>query len=94
MLYILNKKVSVSLDIVIGHVTRSQNESGLSKYLMVHEQLCSIRDLYLATSIKVSDINRISRGNALLVGGKSSLSARAAPDEKKFLNGQQENGFG
>jgi hypothetical protein len=71
MLHILNKKASVSSDIVVGHVTRSQNESGLSKYLMVHEQLCSIRDLYLATSIKVSDINQISYGNALLVGGKS-----------------------
>jgi hypothetical protein len=45
-------------------------------------------------SIKVSDINQISPGNALLVGGKSSLSARAAPDEKTFLNGEQENGFG
>jgi hypothetical protein len=45
-------------------------------------------------SIKVSDINQISRRNALLVGGKSSQSARAAPDEKTFLNGEQENGFG
>ena len=79
---------------MVGHVTRSQNESGLSKYLIVYEQLRSIRDLYLAMSIKVSDINQISPGNALLVGGKSSLSARAAPDEKTFLNGEQENGFG
>ena len=46
MVHILNKKASVSADIVVGHVTRSQNESDLSKYLMVHEQLCSIRDLY------------------------------------------------
>jgi hypothetical protein len=48
-------------------------------------------------SIKDSDINQISRRNALLVGGKSSQSsqsARAAPDEKTFLNGEQENGFG
>jgi hypothetical protein len=50
----------------------SQNEYGLSKYLMVNEQLYSIRDFYLAISIKVSDINQISHGNALLVGGKSS----------------------
>jgi hypothetical protein len=55
---------------------------------MVHEQLCSIRDLYLAMSIKVSDINQISRGNALLVGGKSSSSARAASDEKTFSKGE------
>jgi hypothetical protein len=68
----IEQKESVSSYIVVDHVTRSQNEYGLSKYLMVHEQLCSIRDLYLAMSIKVSDTNQISRGNALLVGGKSS----------------------
>jgi hypothetical protein len=45
--------------------------------MMVHEQLCSIRDLYLAMSTKVSDINQISRGNALLVGGKSFKMAEA-----------------
>ena len=72
MVHILNKKASVSADIVVGHVTRSQNESDLSKYLMVHEQLCSIRDLNLAMSIKVSGINQISRGNDLLDGGKAS----------------------
>jgi hypothetical protein len=44
--------------------------------------------------MKVSDINQIPLGNALLVGGKSSKSARAAPDEKIFFNGQLENGFG
>jgi hypothetical protein len=37
MLHLLNKKASVSLDILVGHVTSSQNESGLSKYMMVHE---------------------------------------------------------
>ena len=37
MLHLLNKKASVSSDILVGHVTSSQNESGLSKYLMVHE---------------------------------------------------------
>ena len=94
MLHIYNKKASVSSNIVVGHVTRPQNEHGLSKYLIVHEQLCSIRHLYFAMSIKVSEINQISRGNALLVGGKSTLSAPAAPDEKTFLNGEQENGFG
>jgi hypothetical protein len=36
-LHLLNKKASVSSDILVGHVTSSQNESGLSKYLMVHE---------------------------------------------------------
>ena len=36
-LHLLNKKVSVSSDILVGHVTSSQNESGLSKYLMVLE---------------------------------------------------------
>ena len=35
-LHLLNKKTSVSSDILVGHVTSSQNESGLSKYLMVH----------------------------------------------------------
>jgi hypothetical protein len=84
-IYWLNTFTWYNSDICVyncRHVTRSQNESGLSKYLMVHEQLCSIRDLYLAMSTKVSDINQISRGNALLVGGKSSSSARAASDEK------------
>jgi hypothetical protein len=37
LLHVLNKKASVSSDILVGHVTSSQNESGLSKYLMVHE---------------------------------------------------------
>jgi hypothetical protein len=37
MLHLLNKKASVSSDILVGHVTGSQNESGLSKYLMVHK---------------------------------------------------------
>ena len=37
MLHLLNKKASVSSDILVGHVTSSQNESGLSKYMMVHE---------------------------------------------------------
>ena len=36
-LYLLNKKASVSSDILVDHVTSSQNESGLSIYLMVHE---------------------------------------------------------
>jgi hypothetical protein len=36
-IHLLNKKASVSSDILVGHVTSSQNESGLSKYLMVHE---------------------------------------------------------
>jgi hypothetical protein len=37
--YILSlKKASVSSDILVGHVTSSQNESVLSKYLMVHEK--------------------------------------------------------
>jgi len=36
-LHLLNKKTSVSSDILVGHVTSSQSESGLSKYLMVHE---------------------------------------------------------
>ena len=53
------------------YATTKLNILNVSTYLMVHEQLCSIRDLYLAMSIKVSDINQISRGNALLVGGKS-----------------------
>jgi hypothetical protein len=33
MLHLLNKKASVSSAILVGHV----NESGLSKYMMVHE---------------------------------------------------------
>ena len=37
MLHLLNKKARVSSDILIGHVTSSQNETGLSKYLMVRE---------------------------------------------------------
>ena len=37
MLHLLNKEASVSSDILVGHVTSSQNESGLSKYMMVHE---------------------------------------------------------
>jgi hypothetical protein len=37
MLHLLNKKASVSSEILVGHVASSQNESGLSKYLMVHE---------------------------------------------------------
>jgi hypothetical protein len=36
-LQLLNKKASVSSDILVGHVTSSQNESVLSKYLIVHE---------------------------------------------------------
>ena len=36
-LHLLNKKASVLSDILVGHVTSSQNESGLLKYLMVHE---------------------------------------------------------
>jgi len=36
-LHLLNKKVSVSSDILVGHVTTLQNKSGLSKYLMVHK---------------------------------------------------------
>ena len=36
-LHLLNKKASVTSDILVDHVTSSQNESGLSKYLMVHE---------------------------------------------------------
>ena len=37
MLHLLNKKASVSSDILVGHVTSSQNEYGLSKYMMVLE---------------------------------------------------------
>jgi hypothetical protein len=36
-LHLLNKKASISSDILVGHVMSSQNESGLSKYMMVHE---------------------------------------------------------
>ena len=37
MLHLSNKEASVSSDILVGHMTSSQNESGLSKYMMVHE---------------------------------------------------------
>ena len=37
LLHLLNKRASVSSEILVGHVTSSQNESDLSKYLMVHE---------------------------------------------------------
>ena len=44
MLHLLNKKASVSSYTLVGHVMSSQNECGLSKYIMVHEFLCSITD--------------------------------------------------
>ena len=37
MLHLSNKEASVSSDSLVGRMTSSQNESGLSKYMMVHE---------------------------------------------------------
>jgi hypothetical protein len=37
MLHLLNKKASVSWYMLVGHMTSSQNESDLSKYLMMRK---------------------------------------------------------